>query len=139
LFIPEFRNDNYGHQAGDFTLTKVCDIIKSIIRGVDIFGRYGGEEFLIVLPNTEVDDAVIVAEKIRKNIEQVEFEPDNEELDSFSITLSLGVSDINTGDPKTEEELLFYADKALSQAKNTGEKPIYYLFGIRLLKHSLNH
>ena len=96
-------------------------MIQEDIREVDICGRYGGEEFLVVLPNTKVYDAAIVAEKIRKKIAQLRFETGNEEVGSFALTLSLGISDIHISNPKTVEELLYYTDKALYQAKNNNK------------------
>ena len=123
--IDNFKNinDSYGHQVGDFTLKTIADMIQEAIREVDIFGRYGGEEFLVVLPNTKVYDAAIVAEKIRKKIAQLSFDTGNEEVGFFSLTLSLGVSDThtNTNTPKTVEELLCYTDKALYQAKKNNK------------------
>ena len=78
--IDNFKNinDSYGHQVGDFTLKTVTDMIQETIREVDIFGRYGGEEFLVILPNTKVYDAATVAEKIRKTIAQLRFDTGNE-------------------------------------------------------------
>lgn len=121
--IDNFKsiNDDYGHQVGDFTLKMITEMMQEAIREVDILGRYGGEEFLVVLPNTKVYDAAIVAEKIRKKISQLRFETGIEEAGSFLLTLSLGVSDIESSSPKTVEELLFYTDKALYQAKKNNK------------------
>ena len=83
--------------------------------------RYGGEEFLVVLPNTKVFEAAIVAENIRKKIAQLSFDTGNEEVGFFSLTLSLGVSDTHINTPKTVEELLCYTDKALYQAKSNNK------------------
>ncbi len=121
--VDDFKNINdlYGHQVGDFTLKTISDMIQETIREVDICGRYGGEEFLIVLPNTRVYDAAVVAEKIRKKIAQLKFDTGNAEVGSFLITLSLGVCDIHTAKSKTVDELLANADKALYQAKNNNK------------------
>ena len=121
--IDNFKsiNDSYGHQVGDFTLKTISDMIKETIREVDVFGRYGGEEFLIILPNTKACAAAIVAEKVRKKIAQLKFETGNDEVGPFMLTLSLGVSDIHSGIPATVEELLFNTDKALYQAKNNNK------------------
>ncbi|NOQ13523.1 MAG: diguanylate cyclase [Methyloprofundus sp.] len=118
--IDDFKriNDIYGHQVGDFTLKTVSEIIQDVIREVDVFGRYGGEEFLIILPNTQACDAAIVAEKVRKKIAQLKFETGSQEVGPFMLTLSLGISDTHSGNPKTVEELLCHTDKALYQAKD---------------------
>jgi len=127
--IDNFKNinDTYGHQVGDFTLKTISDLIQEAVREVDIFGRYGGEEFLIILPNTKVYDAAIVAEKVRKKIAQLNFETGNKDVGPFMLTLSLGVSDIHTGNPATVEALLCNTDKALYQAKgkNKNQYVIY--------------
>lgn len=121
--IDNFKsiNDTYGHQVGDFTLKTVSDLIQETLREVDIFGRYGGEEFLIILPNTKVYDAAIVAEKVRKKIAQLNFEMGNKEVGPFMLTLSLGVADTHTGNPTTVEALLCNTDKALYQAKGNNK------------------
>lgn len=121
--IDNFKsiNDTYGHQVGDFTLKTISDLVQETVREVDIFGRYGGEEFLIILPNTKVCDAAIVAEKVRKKIAQLHFETGNKEAGTFMLTLSLGVSGIHTGNPATVEELLCNTDKALYQAKDNNK------------------
>ncbi len=121
--IDNFKriNDNYGHQVGDYALRKVSDTIQQTIREVDLFGRYGGEEFLIILPNTKVYDAAIVAEKVRKIVAELKLESGNMENESFMLTLSLGVADTQTRTPKTVEELLYNTDKALYQAKDNNK------------------
>ena len=123
LDIDDFKsiNDRYGHQVGDFTLKTIAEMIQETIREVDIFGRYGGEEFLVILPNTKVHDAATVAEKIRKTIAQLRFDTGTEEVGSFSLTLSLGVADIQSSNPGTVEELLCNTDKALYEAKNNNK------------------
>ena len=129
--IDNFKrvNDNYGHQTGDYALKKVASAIQETIREVDLFGRYGGEEFLIILPSTELYDAAIVAEKIRKTIAELKLEAENIENESFMLTISLGVADTHTGSPKTVKELLYNADKALFQAKynNKNQYVVYSL------------
>lgn len=129
LDIDNFKtiNDKYGHQVGDATLKGVADFIQATIREVDIFGRYGGEEFLIILPNTNIYEAANVAEKIREKIALVEFETGNQDFGSFFLTLSLGIADRTNNNPKSDEELISFADKALFQAKanNKNQYVIY--------------
>ena len=129
--IDNFKrvNDNYGHQTGDYALKKIANAVQETVREVDLFGCYGGEEFLIILPNTKVYDAAIVAEKIRKRVSELKFETGNIENESFILTLSLGVADTHTGAPETVEELLCNVDKALYQAKenNKNQYVVYSL------------
>ncbi len=118
--VDDFKaiNDNYGHQVGDIVLSEVANLIKDQIREVDSFGRYGGEEFMIILPNTNIDQAKIVAEKVRSKIEQQIFDIKNH---AIRLTISQGLSDISIDQPQTEDELLYKVDTALYQAKAQGK------------------
>ncbi|MBN2534926.1 MAG: diguanylate cyclase [Spirochaetales bacterium] len=91
--IDHFKsfNDLYGHQIGDKVLARIGKIIKSSIRREDIPGRYGGEEFLIILPDTDIDKAKVVAEKVKNAIEEEIIEYKNEKL---TITASFGISSL---------------------------------------------
>ncbi len=109
-------NDTFGHKTGDNVLVKVSATIKSIIREEDTAGRYGGEEFAIILPNTTQKAAYKVAEKIRTSIKQVEWE-----LRDFSITISGGV---HTLENETVNELIEKTDILLYKAKNNGKDKI---------------
>ncbi|MDT8445657.1 MAG: PleD family two-component system response regulator [bacterium] len=109
-------NDNYGHQVGDEVLVKVAACIKSSVRQADLAGRYGGEEFLVVLPNTSLEDAARVAEKIRSAIASIPW--DHEGL---VITISGGLAQFRG---ETELELIDRADKLLYEAKNNGRNRI---------------
>lgn len=123
LDIDNFKNINerYGHKVGDFTLKTISDMIQETIREVDIFGRFSGEEFLIILPSTKVYDANIAAEKLRKKIAQLKFDTGHEEIGSFMLTVSMGVADVHLTVLKTVEELLHQTEKLLIQAKNNNE------------------
>ncbi len=105
-------NNTYGHLAGDMVLKGFCKTVKSIIRSADIASRYGGEEFIIILPNTDLDKAYEVAEKLRLAIGKLKFKYKD---DIFSITSSFGVAGFKEGD--TIETLIKRADKALYKAK----------------------
>ena len=87
--IDKFKNvnDNFGHQKGDEILAKVGSIILNNIRSTDMFCRYGGEEFIIVLPNTSLNDAEIMAEKLRSAVENAHLMGKTN-----SLTISLGIS-----------------------------------------------
>ncbi|MFT5451504.1 MAG: diguanylate cyclase (GGDEF)-like protein [Enterobacterales bacterium] len=112
-------NDQHGHSAGDTTLQSVCETIKNIIRQSDELFRFGGEEFVVLLNNSDVNSASFMAERIRLAIEQVETICENE---SIKVTVSIGVAHFN----KTErmDELFNRADQALYLAKNNGRNQV---------------
>jgi len=121
--IDDFKscNDSYGHLIGDHVLKSTAELIKKNLREEDVFGRYGGEEFLIVLPNTLINDAEKIAETIRKAIEKNEFESGSI---TFSITMSFGITDIASEAPQSLETMLDNADKALYSAKERGKNKV---------------
>ena len=102
-------NDTYGHEFGDYVLVEVGKILRSYIRDGDIVGRWGGEEFIMILNNVSFDDAMKVAERLRKAIE-------NHNFNSKKITISIGVSKLTNN----FEEGLKKADDALYDAKKSG-------------------
>lgn len=109
-------NDTYGHQEGDKVLKLLASIIDKDIRKTDTFARVGGEEFIILLNNTNEEQAIIFAEKIRKKIEDITYTINKNKL---NITISLGISQYYKED-KSLDNLLSRADEALYEAKNTG-------------------
>lgn len=109
-------NDNFGHQAGDDVLVNFAKEIKSHIRKTDIFGRYGGEEFIIILPDTNKNGALKLAEKLRKTIEEFKFS------ENFKITSSFGVSSYQKDDD--EMSITKRADDALYKAKENGRNQV---------------
>ncbi|MFZ5755168.1 MAG: GGDEF domain-containing protein [Bacillota bacterium] len=109
-------NDTYGHVAGDVVLQKAAEIIKNSIRSVDIAGRYGGEEFVIILPGTEKEGAAKVAERIRKSIEIYPFP-------YRQVTASLGIALAKNND--SADSLLERADQACYEAKRQGKNRFY--------------
>ena len=111
-------NDNYGHLAGDEVLRRMGEYIKSSIRSIDIAARYGGEEFAVILPETRLIDAQVVAERIRKTIET------KTSSRAMPVTVSIGVASWPI-DGVMKEELINRADKALYQAKQTGRNRTY--------------
>lgn len=112
--IDNFKsvNDIWGHNMGDFVLLEMCKIIKKNIRRSDIFARIGGEEFAIIAPGTDIQNANILAEKVRELVENHDFKP------AGRITISLGAVQHKKGD--TPETIYKRADKALYTAKNNG-------------------
>ena len=117
-------NDTYGHAAGDLVLKTVSKVIKSQLRDYDVAGRYGGEEFLLLLPYTTLDEAKSVAERLRKAVENKKIDiskilPDHKEI---SVTISLGVAQYNPAE--YEKIFIQNADKALYQAKESGRNKV---------------
>jgi diguanylate cyclase (GGDEF)-like protein/PAS domain S-box-containing protein len=112
--IDHFKsvNDTYGHQVGDIVLKETVDVINSSIRSEDIFGRWGGEEFLIIAPSTDKKTAIILANRIRKNIAKFEFTTVGRKTASF------GVTSYQSGD--SDESMIQRADEALYMAKESG-------------------
>ena len=115
LDLDHFKtfNDNYGHLAGDEVLRKIGRCIEGSVRSVDMAFRYGGEEFTVILPETQLDDAFKVAERIRKSIET------KANSGTMPVTASLGISTW-PADGMTKEDLISRADAALYQAKQMG-------------------
>ncbi|OCL91835.1 GGDEF domain-containing protein [Aliarcobacter thereius] len=107
-------NDNFGHKIGDDVLKETASILKSSIRESDILGRWGGEEFLIICPNSSSEDAILLAEKLNQAIKNHIFSTYPKQL-----TISLGISSFNKN-IKSPDELLNYADIALYKAKENG-------------------
>ncbi|AEA34428.1 GGDEF domain-containing protein [Hippea maritima] len=116
-------NDTYGHQAGDYILSSVSKILKSNFRTEDVVLRYGGEEFLCAMSNSDKENAVKKAEEIRKIIQETQFKWRDVPI---KITISAGVSriDIKNGEQKSIEQLIKEADEALYIAKRSGRNKI---------------
>ncbi|OIO32999.1 MAG: hypothetical protein AUJ70_04295 [Candidatus Omnitrophica bacterium CG1_02_40_15] len=115
--IDNFKafNDTYGHQAGDSIIREISKIFKDASRKIDVVARYGGEEFGIILPVTKKEEALILAERIRK---AVETSPSLK-----NITISIGVSSFPE-DGEKKEDLITRADRALYEAKRSGKNKI---------------
>lgn len=109
-------NDKFGHPAGDAALRHIADACVRSVREADVVGRFGGEEFIIVLPHTKAEEAAVVAERIRASMHQSVFKWQNRPVD---ITLSLGVAEVGR-DTATFDQLLKAADQALYAAKRAG-------------------
>lgn len=121
--IDHFKriNDTYGHLSGDYILREIANIFKSSCREVDVPGRYGGEEFVILLPETNRDGAVEFAERLRKLIEGLILEYNNIK---FNITISFGVAEFRS--EASVADFIKRADEALYVAKETGRNKVCF-------------
>ncbi len=126
LDIDNFKkyNDSFGHLEGDKVLVQLGQVIKSCLRAMDSAYRYGGEEFTVILPETEGAEAATVAERIRAAVEELRFNPVEDA--QVTITVSVGVTEYIRG-----EELAVFvqrADKAMYQSKDSGRNRVSCLF-----------
>lgn len=124
LDIDDFKkvNDNYGHEAGDVALQQVAAALKSSLRETDILGRMGGEEFAVLLPNTLLHDAALLAERIRQSIADIPFQTPGDAL-IITITICVGVA-VFVDQMSSIDDLLRSADAALYRAKNGGRNRV---------------
>ena len=122
-------NDTYGHKAGDRVLKKISETCQKTLREIDIIGRVGGEEFAVLLPETDIDEAMDVAERLREEIAKAKVEID--QVLPLNFTISIGVTTLT---PQNEniEGLLNVADKALYVAKDSGRNRV-----VRSAEHQL--
>jgi two-component system cell cycle response regulator len=111
-------NDTYGHLAGDGVLKRVADVISEHLRGGDMAYRYGGEEFLIVLPEQTLESGASIADRLRRAVEDLRIP--HEKNPPGVVTISLGVAALPAGEPKSADNLLKEADEALYRAKESG-------------------
>ena len=115
--IDDFKgvNDKYGHQTGDEVLVKLTTEVKKCIGKGDIIGRYGGEEFIVLLPNVSKEKAINIAEKIRNNVEDAKILGDKRK-----VTISIGIA-MSAYESLNSEEIIERADQALYKAKHEGK------------------
>ena len=116
--IDHFKkiNDTYGHQAGDEVIRETAGTLRKAIRTTDIAGRYGGEEFTVILINTNAEQAMVVAERLRKRIEALSIQHEGH---TINYTISLGISEFHE-EMNGHTQWLEYADSALYDAKRGG-------------------
>lgn len=114
-------NDTYGHQAGDMVLKDVGIILDESCRDTDFAARFGGEEFVVILPQTNEDQAWVLAERLRRKIEQKLFQYAGR---SFQVTASIGVATLTPGSLDKRDDLIRKADQALYLAKSSGRNMV---------------
>ena len=112
-------NDTYGHNAGDAVLKHVADLFKCSTRACDGIYRWGGEEFIAIMPNTELEEAAMAAERMRSNVEASVCKFEDLEI---KVTMSFGVSQLSP--VKSIEENIKVADEKLYEAKSTGRNRV---------------
>ncbi len=117
-------NDTLGHQAGDMVLSEFGKILKETIRQSDLLCRYGGEEFAVILPDTDIKKAVSACERFREMLAELIFEFNSSQ---FKITVSIGVASLSKSKVKSFDELVRMADQALYQAKKRGRNRVQSL------------
>ncbi len=118
LDLDDFKhiNDTYGHLVGDLVLSELAALIRRNLRSTDIVGRFGGEEFMIIMPDTDFNTAVKVVERLRFSTEKTYFEPVG------SVSISVGVTEFREGDGV--EDLIARADENLYTAKREGKNRV---------------
>ncbi|HVP86222.1 MAG TPA: PleD family two-component system response regulator [Rhizomicrobium sp.] len=115
-------NDTYGHDIGDEVLREFAARIGANVRGIDLACRYGGEEFVVVMPDTDISFAYAVAERLRRSVEATAFEISRDPK-KLNITISIGIAS-SEGEKDTAEALLHRADQALYRAKRDGRNRV---------------
>lgn len=113
-------NDKHGHPVGDHVLQHLSRIARSVLRGYDVLARYGGEEFIALLSDTTSAQALLLAERMRKMVEQRPFVQDDN--DPIKVTISMGVAQAQA--PYDKKEVISHADQALYHAKETGRNRV---------------
>lgn len=125
LDVDEFKsvNDTYGHLTGDYVLSEVAKMIQDTLRKVDVLGRYGSDEFLIILPEADLEGARIVAERVMKNIAEHTFKSHGKQ---WHLSVSIGLSFFEDGKGAEIDSVVFLdkLDQALLQAKKQGKNQI---------------
>jgi two-component system cell cycle response regulator len=115
-------NDTYGHDAGDEVLREFASRVSANVRGIDLACRYGGEEFVVVMPDTDAGYAYTVAERLRQNVELTPF-PISRAPNKINVTASIGIA-CSIGHADDAENLLYRADQALYRAKREGRNRV---------------
>ena len=121
--IDHFKkvNDTFGHTEGDKVLKGIASLLKGAVRRKDTVARYGGEEFILILPEAGLEETFMIAERIRRLVENTPFEIGEVQL---NVTISLGISNFPSHKVKSKEDLIRMADIALYEAKRGGRNRV---------------
>jgi diguanylate cyclase (GGDEF)-like protein len=124
LDLDRFKliNDTHGHLVGDEVLRKIADTMTDVLREYDLAGRFGGEEFVMLLPQTRAPDALRIAERVRAHIARLPVYASSGER--IPVTVSIGVAALDAGSSRTLPELMASADAALYRAKASGRDQV---------------
>ena len=124
LDVDHFKavNDTYGHSMGDRVLVKIAEVVRNRLRGIDVFGRLGGEEFSIIMAETNLRGARILSERIREDIESLRL--DDPEFATVKVTVSIGVAEWRVG--LEPAQCLDRADRVLYRAKQSGRNRVEF-------------
>jgi diguanylate cyclase (GGDEF)-like protein len=117
-------NDTLGHSAGDKLLVRVAQTTVAQVRASDVVARYGGDEFVVMLPNASAQQALPVAERIRASVEALQVNKHHNDKNPLTITLSIGIAEIRHDPAESVERVIQRADKALYKAKLDGRNRI---------------
>lgn len=131
--IDHFKavNDTYGHLAGDTVLRAVSDTIREHLRSYDVAGRFGGEEFVVLLPQADEADALLIADRLRSHIASLAIPIDDEDGTRVRLTVSVGIAALN-GTARELTDLLAAADSALYFAKQNGRNKTHAMAAVGL-------
>jgi diguanylate cyclase (GGDEF)-like protein len=126
--IDHFKkiNDTFGHTEGDQALCKISSLLKTSVRKKDTVARYGGEEFILILPEAGLEESFVIAERIRRQVENTSFEVGQAQV---NLTLSMGISNFPSHRAKSKEDLVKMADQALYDAKRGGRNKVCIFSG----------
>ncbi len=130
LDLDHFKqiNDSFGHSGGDLAICAVVEEMQDSVRGIDVLGRWGGEEFVVLLPGAVQSDALVVAQRIRRNVERIDLARSYPEqfghAPEVHLTVSLGLASYR-GEADSIEQMLDRADAALYQAKRQGRNRVH--------------
>ncbi len=117
-------NDRYGHRTGDRVLRELATLLKGQLRSIDVIGRYGGEEFAVVLPETDHENARVLAERLRSAVEGHSFSLAEDDVLSLPVTVSIGRATFPGEEVRRIEELVEQADRMLYKAKAGGRNQV---------------
>jgi diguanylate cyclase (GGDEF)-like protein len=121
--IDHFKkvNDTYGHQAGDHVLAEISTLLSGTLRAEDVFARYGGEEFAVICRGSDMNQALVVGERLRKAVEAYRFVYSGTPI---PVTISVGVAVLPNPAVKDANDIILFADQALYKSKNAGRNRV---------------